>query len=151
MHQLYTLLVGIHIFAAIIGIGPDLVWNRVLKTAGNMHELKSVHKMIGKVSSVSSVGFGLLLISGLLLGLMNPSLFKTFWYVLAIGLFIVLGIYSSLTTERKMKMMQHMTETHNGEDIPQQYIELLKQKTFHDWIQNALIILIFMLMIFKPW
>lgn len=47
MHQLYTLLVGRHIFAAIIGIGPDLVWNRVLKTAGNMHELKSVHKMIG--------------------------------------------------------------------------------------------------------
>ncbi|MCJ7840885.1 DUF2269 domain-containing protein [Lederbergia sp. NSJ-179] len=151
MHQLYTFLVAIHIFAAIIGVGPALVFNRILKTAGNMHELKSAHKIIGKLNPLSSIGFGLLVITGLLMGLMNPSLFKTVWYVAALGLFIILGIYSAFTIEPKMKSMLNISEAHVGENIPQEYIQLLNKKAPHDWVQNALLITIFILMVFKPW
>ncbi|GGP16071.1 DUF2269 family protein [Oceanobacillus neutriphilus] len=150
MYQLYTFLVGIHIFAAIIGLGPILVFNQILKNAGNMNELKNAHKIIGKLNPLSSIGFGLLVTTGLLMGVMNPSLFKTVWYLLALGLFIILGIYSSFTIERKLKSMLNISETHVGENIPQEYIELLNQKISHDWVQNALLITIFILMVFKP-
>lgn len=150
MHQLYTFLVAIHIFAAIIGLGPALVFTRILKTARNMNELKNAHKIIGKLNPLSSVGFGLLATTGLLMGAMNPSLFKTVWYMSALGLFIILGIYSSFTIERKMKTMLNISEAHVGENIPQEYIELLNKKATHDWVQNGLLITIFILMVFKP-
>ncbi|GIN73151.1 hypothetical protein J14TS2_36260 [Bacillus sp. J14TS2] len=151
MHQLYILLLGIHIFAAIIGLGPALVFNRILKSAENMDELKNAHKIIGKLNPLSSIGFGLLVITGLLMGVMNPSLFTTVWYLMALGLFIILGIYSSLTVERKMKSMLIISEEHVEINIPKEYKELLKKKTPHDWVQNALLLTIFILMIFKPW
>lgn len=151
MHQLYILLVGIHIFAAIIGLGPALVFNRILRTAENMNELKSAHKIIGKLNPLSSIGFGLLVTTGLVMGVMNPSLFTTVWYMLALGLFIVLGIYSSLTVDRKMKSMQNICEENAGINIPQEYLELLNKKTSYDWVQNALLLTIFILMVFKPW
>ncbi|MDQ0273750.1 DUF2269 family protein [Cytobacillus purgationiresistens] len=151
MHQLYIFLVGIHIFAAIIGLGPALVFNRILRTAENMNELKSAHKIIGKLNPLSSIGFGLLVITGLLMGAMNPSLFTTVWYMSALGLFIILGIYSSFTVERKMKSMLNIAEAHGGINIPQEYIELLNKKAPYDWVQNALLLTIFILMVFKPW
>ncbi len=151
MHHLYTFLVAIHIFAAIIGVGPAVAFNRILKTAGNMHELKSAHRIIEKLNPLSSIGFGLLVITGLLMGLMNPSLFKTGWYILALCLFIILGVYSAFTTEAKMKSMLNISKTHAGESIPREYKELLNKKAKHDWVENTLIISIFILMVFKPW
>lgn len=151
MHQLYTFVMGIHIFAAIIGLGPLLIFNRILKTAENMSELKNAHKIIGKLNPLSSIGFGLLVTTGLLMGAMNPSLFKAGWYILALGLFIILGIYSSLTIDRKMKAMWNISTAHGGENIPQEYIELLNKKVSYDWVQNGLLMIIFILMVFKPW
>ncbi|WP_277679860.1 DUF2269 family protein [Gracilibacillus dipsosauri] len=153
MHQLYTFLIGVHIFAAIIGIGPALTFNHILSTATNINELKNAHKIIEKLNRISSIGFGLLAVTGLIMGIMNPSLFKTIWYIVALSLFIILGIYSSLTIERQMRSMLGIIQSHDGdkESIPQEYKELFKIKSQHDWVQNILILIIFILMIFKPW
>jgi len=151
VHQIYMLLVGIHIFAAIIGVGPALAFNRVLKTAENMNELKSAYKIIGKLNHFANIGFGLLLLTGLLMGLMNPSLFQMIWYDLSLIIFIILGLYQAIITEPKMKSLLKIAETYDGVDIPQEYKNLSEKKAPYDWLSNTILIIIFILMVFKPW
>jgi len=150
VHQIYNLLVGVHIFAAIIRVGPALTFNRILKSAQNMNELKSAHKIIEKLNPLANIGFGLLVITGLLMGLMNLSLFKSVWYVLSLGLFITIGVYGTFTIEPKMKSMLNISKTHVGESVPQEYKELLKNKIPHNRVENTLLLIIFILMVFKP-
>jgi hypothetical protein len=46
MFRIYTILLGVHIFAAIIGIGPSLLMDQIHKYAKNMSELRHAHKIV---------------------------------------------------------------------------------------------------------
>jgi uncharacterized membrane protein len=65
MNSIYTLLIGIHIIAAIIGVGPTLLLNGILKRAANLNELKYAHQIVKRLNTVVNIGLGLLLATGL--------------------------------------------------------------------------------------
>jgi len=150
LNHLYTFIVGIHIFGAIIGIGPTLIIYRMLKACENNDELVVTHKMIAKLHSLSSIGFGLLFISGLAMGLLNRSLFQTGWYVLAIVLMIILALYSSFNIKPKMKLMSKISKENKDKNIPQEYTELLRKISRNNMVEKSLILFILVLMVFKP-
>jgi uncharacterized membrane protein len=150
VYQIYTLLIGVHIFTAIIGVGPSLLLNRILKNAKNMDELKYAHKVVKELNKVANIGFGLLLPTGLLMGWINPSLFQMIWYNASIALFVVAGLYLHFVIEPKMKPMLEILRTYEGEEIPQQYKILFNKLVPYDWFGKMLVIVIIILMVFKP-
>lgn len=150
LHQIYTLLVAIHIFAAIVGVGPAFAFNRILNKAKNMKELKHAHKIVDDLQVFAGPGFTLALITGLLMGLINLSLFQTLWYNLSIALLLAAMLYKSFVAEPKMKPMLEIVKTYKGEEIPQDYKILNKKMAPYDYFGKVILIVIIILMIFKP-
>ncbi|MBB5149588.1 MULTISPECIES: DUF2269 family protein [Ureibacillus] len=150
MSHLYTFMVGIHILGAIVGIGPTLFVYRMLKACENSDELVVTHKMIAKLNALSSIGFGLLFISGLVMGFLNRALFQSAWYLLAIALMVILAVYSSIFIEPKMKSMLKISMENKGKHIPVEYTELLRKISVSNIVEKSLIVMILVLMVFKP-
>src|SRR5690625_2078053 len=85
----YKLLVFIHIFSAILGLGPGFVMIYVVTKAKTMTELRHAYFIRNRIHNFVMVGGTLLLITGLWMGFLNPALFKQIWYGLSLFLFLV--------------------------------------------------------------
>ncbi|MFC6233440.1 DUF2269 family protein [Paenibacillus allorhizosphaerae] len=150
MNQIYTLLVGIHIFAAILGAGPLLLSNVILKRTKDLSELKYAHQGVEKLNKTATIGWIVLLPTGILMGWINPSLFRMFWFDTSIALFVVFTIYSEMVIGPKMKTMHEMIRTCESKDIPQQYKILSDKLIPYDWFGKLLVVAIIILMVLKP-
>jgi len=150
MIDVYTILVGVHILSAIVIVGPIFTVNSILRNAKNMNELKFAHMVVEKLNTLIDSGFGLQFITGLLMGLINQSLFQMIWYNLSIGLLVIAGLYFRFVSEPKMKPMLEIVKTYNGDEIPNEYKELEKKTALHFMVGRALVIAIIILMILKP-
>ncbi|OMF76291.1 DUF2269 family protein [Paenibacillus glucanolyticus] len=150
MNQIYTLLVGIHIFAAILGAGPLLLSNVILKSAKDLSELKYAHQGVEKLNKAATIGWITLLPTGLLMGWINPSLFRMLWFDTSIALFVVFSLYSEVVIGSKMKTLHELIKTCESEEIPQQYKTLSSKLAPYDWFGKLLVVAIILLMVFKP-
>src|SRR3954467_11136654 len=84
----YKIVVFIHIFSAILGMGPGFILTTVVKSGGNMTELRHSYRIRHKLHIFVMIGGILLLISGLSMGFINPGLFRMGWYVTSLLLFL---------------------------------------------------------------
>jgi uncharacterized membrane protein len=150
MNNLYTILIVIHVLSAIVGVGPVFFFNLILKRARNNGELIYAHRLVEKMSRNANVGFGLLLLTGLSMGWINPYYFKMTWYVTSIILFFLSGCYAMFIIEPKLKRLAEIASNANREAITDEYRILFKKKAAYDWFGNLLAIAIILLMILKP-
>src|SRR5690625_6970270 len=88
MMTFYNLLIFIHIFSAILGLGPGFVMIYIVTKASTMTELRHAYFIRNRIHIFVMVGGSLLLITGLLMGYLNPSLFTQGWYVVSVILFL---------------------------------------------------------------
>ena len=89
MITFYKVIIFIHIFSAILGMGPGFILTTVIKSGNNMTELRHSYKIRHKLHIFVMIGGILLLISGLTMGMMNPILFHMGWYVTSLVLFLL--------------------------------------------------------------
>lgn len=150
MNKIYSLLVLIHIFSAILSVGPLFLMNRILRSAKSVNELKYAHQTVNKISGVAHVSLLILLPTGLLMGLINSSLFKMIWYDASLALFIVYGVYSHLVVDRKSKALYQNIMTYTDQQIPQQYTAKFKELVSYEWIGKMITVVIVFLMVLKP-
>ena len=150
MNKIYSLLVLIHIFSAILSVGPLFLMNRILRSAKSVNELKYAHQTVNKISGVAHVSLLILLPTGLLMGLINSSLFKMIWYDASLALFIVYGVYSHLVLDRKSKALYQNMMTYTDQQIPQQYTAKFKELVSYEWIGKMITVVIVFLMVLKP-
>src|SRR5699024_5182018 len=92
----------------------------------------------------------LLLVTGILMGMLNPSLFKQGWYVLSLILFLVALAFGPITLSPRSKPIKKMLAEYQGEEIPEKYYALSKELFFYERIENILFLIIIALMILKP-
>src|SRR5690606_28944969 len=85
----YKILVVVHIFSAILGMGPGFVLTMITKSAKTMGELRNAYIIKHRVHLMVMYGGILLLVSGLLMGAINTGLFRQGWYVMSLILFLV--------------------------------------------------------------
>lgn len=150
MNHIYTLLVVIHIHAAILGAGPLLLSNVILKCSKDLNELKYAHQGVEKLNKAATIGWIALLPTGLLMGWINPSLFRMLWFDTSIVLFVVFSLYSEIVIGSKMKTMHEIIKTCEREEIPQQYKILSSKLTPYDRFGKLLVVAIIILMVLKP-
>ncbi|MCM3569692.1 DUF2269 family protein [Neobacillus mesonae] len=146
----YQILVFIHIFSAIIGMGPGFILTTVVKSGDTMSELRHSYAIRHKLHIYVMIGGVLLLITGLLMGTLNTALFHMGWYVTSLILYLVALAMGPLALSPRSKPIKTLLENHKGEEIPYEYKRLAKQLFLTEHIENGIFLIIIALMITKP-
>lgn len=146
----YELLVFIHIFAAILGMGPGFVMIYIVTKAETMTELRHAYVIRNRLHIFVMVGGTLLLITGLWMGALNPSLFSQGWYVLSLILFLIALALGPIMLSPKSRPIKKLLNEHQGDDIPDEYYALAKKLFFYERIENVIFLIVIALMILKP-
>lgn len=146
----YELLVFIHVFSAILGMGPGFVMIYIVTKATTMTELKHAYIIRNRLHIFVMIGGTLLLITGLLMGYLHPYLFEQGWYVTSLVLYLIaLGFGPTVLSPRSMPI-KTMLKEHNGDEIPTEYFTLSKKLFFFERIENVIFLIVIALMILKP-
>ncbi|WP_404451059.1 DUF2269 domain-containing protein [Virgibacillus necropolis] len=147
---LYAFLVFIHIFSAILGMGPGFVMIYIVKNATNMNELRHAYSIRNRLHIFVMVGGTLLLITGLLMGVLNPLLFQAGWYVASLVLFLIALALGPTFLSSRSKPIKALLESQSEERIPDEYYPLAKKLFFFERIENVIFMVVIALMITKP-
>ncbi len=150
MDLYYKTLVFIHIFSAIIGMGPGFILTTVVKSGNNMSQLRHSYKIRHKLHIFVMIGGTLLLITGVLLGAHSPYLFRQGWYVTSLVLFLAALAIGPLVLSPRSRPVKALLENYKGEDIPEEYWCLSKILFRYENLENVIFIIIITLMITKP-
>ncbi|MFK9090883.1 DUF2269 family protein [Bacillus salipaludis] len=150
MITFYKVVVFIHIFSAILGMGPGFILTTVVKSGKTMTELKHSYKIRHKLHIFVMVGGTLLLLTGLTMGFLNPILFRMGWYVTSLVLFLAALAIGPLVLSPRSKPVKALLESHKGEEIPEEYWRLSKVLFQYEHLENVIFIIIIALMILKP-
>jgi len=150
MITFYKVVVFIHIFSAILGMGPGFILTTVIKSGNTMNELRHSYRIRHKLHIFVMVGGVLLLTSGLTMGILNSSLFHMGWYVSSLVLFLLALAIGPIVLSPRSKPVKALLESHKGEDIPEEYHRLAKILIRFEHLENLIFLIIITLMILKP-
>ena len=148
----YEILIFIHIFSAILGMGPGMFMTAVvtLSKPTNMTELKHAFAIRNSLHSFTMIGGALLLLTGLIMGFMNTNLFTQGWYVISLILFLIALAFGPLLLKPRSKPIKQLFVDVEGEAIPKVYDELSRELFKYERIENVIFLIIIAMMIIKP-
>ncbi|MFD2044263.1 DUF2269 family protein [Ornithinibacillus salinisoli] len=146
----YEFLVFIHIFSAIVGMGPGFVMIFTVSNASTMTELRHAYAIRNRLHIFVMVGGSLLLITGLWMGFIHPYLFKQGWYMTSLILFLIALAFGPLVLSPRSKPIKKLLQAYKGEEIPEQYHMLAKRLFFVERMENTIFLIVIALMILKP-
>lgn len=150
MVSLYDLLVFVHVFSAILGLGPGFVMIYVVTKATTMTELRHAYLIRNRIHIFVMVGGTLLLITGIWMGILRPVLWREIWFTGSLLLYLIaLGAGPVVLSPRANPIKQLLVE-HDGDDIPEQYHRMAKDLFFYERFTNVIFFIIIALMIAKP-
>ncbi|MEN1968493.1 DUF2269 family protein [Lentibacillus sp. N15] len=146
----YMVLVFIHVFSAILGMGPGFVMIYVVTQAKTMTELRHAYAIRNRLHIFVMVGGMLLLITGLWMGALNPYLFHAGWYVASLILFLIALGFGPTVLSPRSRPIKALLKSHSGDDIPDEYYVLAKKLFFYERMENVIFLIVIALMITKP-
>lgn len=146
----YDVLVFIHVFSAILGLGPGFVMIYIVTKASTMTELRHAYFIRNRIHIFVMVGGTLLLITGIGMGILRPTLWREIWFSGSLFLYVIaLGAGPVLLSPRAKPIKQLLLE-HQGDDIPETYERLAADLFFFERMTNLIFFIIIGLMIVKP-
>jgi uncharacterized membrane protein len=146
----YEVVVFIHIFSAILGMGPGFILTTVVRSGKNMTELRHSYAIRHKLHIFVMIGGTLLLITGLTMGFLNTYLFHMGWYVTSLTLFLITLALGPIALSPSSKPIKALLNSHKGEEIPEEYKRLSRKLFRYEYIENVIFLIIIALMILKP-
>jgi len=146
----YQFLLFVHIFSAILGLGPGFVMIYIVTNAKTLPQLKHAYAIRKRIHVFVMVGGTLLLLTGIAMGVLNTALFKQGWYIVSLVLyFIALGA-GPVVLSPKSKPVKQLLANATGDKIPTEYYPLANSVFFYERITNVIFLIIIALMILKP-
>ncbi|PMC34470.1 DUF2269 domain-containing protein [Bacillus sp. UMB0899] len=146
----YSLLLLIHIVAAVVGLGASFgmpVLMRSVKTVSQAKFALAVSEGIEKFAKVGSI---VLLITGIIMAIINPYLFKEIWYIASLVIYVAVQPIAAGLLPKKAKAQMQALENHQGEELPEEYITLAKQSAPLNNVLHISAIILIILMTIKP-
>lgn len=150
MISVYSLLVLVHVLSAIIGIGATFLFPVLTSSAKNLTQLKYTLTLMKKAEYYPKVGGIFLILSGLIMGYMNPTYFTKIWFTGSLALYVVVEILIYGIANRKMTKVIPIVMAASGEEIPKEYKEAEKTSQPIHMIASLIAIIIIVLMVLKP-
>lgn len=148
--SVYDILVFVHIFSAIVGMGPGFFMVLPVKRAQTMTELLYGYVIRDRLHRFVMIGGTLLLVTGLLMGFLKAYLFSQGWFLLSLLLFLVALAFGPLVLSPRSKPIKKLLNEYEKEEIPDEYDQLATKLFFYERIINSLFLIIIVLMITKP-
>ncbi|WP_240374028.1 DUF2269 family protein [Bacillus piscicola] len=146
----YSLIILVHIIAAVCGLGATFALPVLMNKPKTVTQAQFAFTVNAGVEKLAKVGSITLLITGLMLGIMNPHLFTQGWYIISIIVFIAIQPVVIVVLPKKMAKQMKILETHDGTELPEAYKQIGKQLApFHSMTHIAAVVLI-ILMVLKP-
>lgn len=146
----YELLVFIHVFSAILGMGPGFVMIFVVTKTTSLIELKHAYLIRNRLHIFVMIGGTLLLITGLMMGYLHQYLFKQGWYVISLLLYLTALGFGPTVLSPRSKPIKELLNKCQGEVIPVEYYILSKKLFFFERIESGIFLIVIALMILKP-
>ncbi|MDX8044456.1 DUF2269 family protein [Gracilibacillus sp. S3-1-1] len=150
MHTIYTILVIIHIFSAIVGVGPGFVLTTIVKSAKTLPEIRHAFAIKRKVHIFVMIGGVLVLITGLLMGAINTFLFQQGWYIVSMVLFFIALSLGPTILKKYSTPIKELLADDNLDYVPDEYHYYVKKLLRTEYVENTLLLAIILLMITKP-
>ncbi|MFD2656792.1 DUF2269 family protein [Gracilibacillus thailandensis] len=150
MNLIYTVLVVIHIFSAIVGIGPGFVLTTIVKSAKSLPEIRHAFALKAKVHIFVMIGGILVLLTGLLMGVLNPVLFQQGWYIASMILYFTALSLGPTLLKKFSTPIKTLIADPDLESVPDTYHKNLQKLLRVEYIENTLLLIIILLMITKP-
>jgi hypothetical protein len=147
---IYSLLVLIHIIAAVAGLGASFALPVVMnypKTAAQARFSLDLNK---KIEAFAKYGSLTLLITGLIMGFMYPTLFTTGWYVASLIIYLAVQVITAGILPKKVAKMTDILSSHKGEELPQSYKEINRDLRPYNMILHTSAVILIVLMSLKP-
>lgn len=150
MIEFYKFLLLVHVFSAILGLGPGFIMIYVVTKAKNMTELRHAYFIRNRLHIFVMIGGTLLLLTGLTMGTIHPDLFQLGWYVASLTLFLIALAFGPILLSPRSKPIKKLLAEYQGEEIPEEYYLLAKELFKYERIENVIFIIIIALMVLKP-
>ncbi|MCC3358759.1 DUF2269 family protein [Bacillus sp. REN16] len=147
---LYGGLVLIHVLAAVIGMGPSFIFPVIQSFGTTKESLQLVNKIMEKAEKVVTIGSIVLLLTGLVMGVMNPHLFTQIWYIASIILYFVAHYLAVGFAGKRTKKAAALLNNHQGDDIPNEILTLNKTIGMAGMGSALIAIVMIILMSVKP-
>lgn len=146
----YDFLVVVHIFSAIVGLGPGFVMIYIVTKAKTMTELRHAYMIRNRIHIFVMIGGTLLLLTGIGMGLLRPYLFNQIWFISSLLLFLLALAAGPVVLSPRSKPIKKLLQEYEGDQIPVNYYPLASQLFFYERITNIIFFIIILLMITKP-
>lgn len=131
-------------------MGPGFALSRIVKSARNMTELRHAYAIKHNLHIFVMIGGTALLVTGILMGTINTSLFHVGWYWTSLSLFLIALAMGPFVLKQKSAPIKSLLEKTRGEEIPKEYYPLAKVLFSLERLINILFLVIIALMILKP-
>lgn len=148
--MLFKVLLAIHVTSAIFGLGPGFAFIPIKQSAKTLTQLRFAYLVNRTLHIFVMVGGFLLLLTGLIMGTLQPLLFHQGWYVTSLTLFLVALAIGPLVLTPKIKPIRKLLAEAEGDAIPSEYVSLHRIVLNFEWVLNGIFTLIILLMITKP-
>ncbi|GAE93340.1 hypothetical protein JCM21714_2415 [Gracilibacillus boraciitolerans JCM 21714] len=150
MHSLYTWLIIIHIFSAIVGIGPGFILTTIVKSAKTMPEIRQAFAMKRNIHIFVMIGGILVLITGVCMGLLQPMLFQQGWYITSMILYFIALSLGPTFLKKYSSPIKEMIRDEEKVQVPAGYQEHIQKLLRVEYLENTLLLIVIFLMITKP-
>lgn len=150
MGLLYTYILFVHLIAAVMGLGAAFGFPIVARSAKTVEQAKFVLRMLHKLENLPKVGSILLLITGIILGILEPSLFEEIWFIGSIVIYLAVQIVTVGLLPKNMKKQLEILNAASGDELPDAYGVISKSNAKLEGITHAAAFVLILLMVFKP-
>ncbi len=147
---MYIYVLFIHLVAAVMGLGAAFGFPIVAKSAKTVSQAKFALHLLRRLEILPKVGSILLLISGLVLGFLETSLFSEVWFIGSIVIYLAVQVIVAGLLPRNMKKQLELLENEQGEELPPAYLALSKQSAKLEGVAHLAAFVLIVLMVFKP-
>lgn len=146
----YKILVTIHVFSAIIGLGPGFVMIYIVTRAKTMTELRHAYYIRNRIHIFVMIGGTLLLVTGLLMGMMQPHLWEKVWFTASLVLFLIALAAGPIVLSPRAKPIKKILAEEKSDVIPPEYFGFANKLFYYERITNIIFFIIIALMVIKP-
>lgn len=150
MFSWYSLVLFIHILAAVMGLGTAFGFPLLVRSAKNVSQAMFTLQIVKNMEVMPKVGSITLLLTGIILGIKEPDLFATSWYIASIVLYLLAQVVVIGKLPRYAKEQMAVLANHQTEDIPAAYRAIGKKSLQWEFVTHFLAFMLILLMVFKP-
>lgn len=148
--SLYEILLFIHVFSAILGLGPGFVMIYIVSQSQTMSQLRHAYEIRNRIHLFVMVGGTLLLLTGIGMGILRPFLWSKIWFSGSLLLYFIALASGPVILSPRAKPIKKLLKNYEGEDIPSHYEQLANRLFFYERLVNIIFLIIIALMITKP-